>query len=107
VPVLSRPGQDGTAQADGSGARRLPVFGAYRWRSEGKLLVIPLESAEGSASHRLLEVDVASGEARALTDPALTPFRVAGGDWAPSPDGNRIVFVSDADHNLWVIDLPP
>jgi Tol biopolymer transport system component len=43
---------------------------------------------------------------RALTDPALTPFRVAGGDWSPSPDGNRVVFVSADDHNLWVMDVP-
>jgi len=91
------------ARTDGSGARRLEVFGAYRWRSEGRLLVIPLE-ADG-ASHRLLEVDAESGAVRALTDPAVTPFRVAVGDWAPSPDGRHVVFVSADDRNLWVIDL--
>jgi Tol biopolymer transport system component len=101
------PAQDGlwVARTDGSEARRLEVFGAYRWRSEGKLLMIPLEA--GAASHRLLEVDAASGAARALTDSAITPFRVAGGDWSVSPDGKRVVFVSAEDHNLWVIDLPP
>ena len=103
------PAQDGlwVARTDGGEARRLEVFGAYRWRSEGKLLVIPLDTNAGAASHRLLEIDVASGAVRALTDPALTPFRVAGGDWSPSPDGNQVVFVSADDHNLWMIDLPP
>lgn len=103
------PAQDGlwVARTDGSEARRLEVFGAYRWRSEGKLLLIPLDANAGAAGHRLLEVDAASGAARALTDPAVTPFRVAGGDWSVSPDGRRVVFVSAGDHNLWVIDLPP
>jgi Tol biopolymer transport system component len=101
------PAQDGlwVARTDGDEARRLEVFGAYRWRSEGKLLVIPLDA--NAASHRLLEIDVASGAVSALTDPALTPFRVAGGDWSPSLDGNQVVFVSADDHNLWVMDLPP
>ena len=93
------------ARTDGNGARRLEIFGAYRWRSEEKLLVIPLE-ADG-ASHWLLEVDAETGAVRALIDPAVTPFRVAVGDWAPSPDGRHIVFVSADDHNLWVMNLPP
>ncbi len=99
--------QDGVwvVRTDGSAARRLEVFGAYRWRAEGRLLVIPLEM--GAASHRLLEVEAASGAVRGLTDPAFTAFRIAGGDWSPSPDGQRVVFVSADDHNLWVIDLPP
>jgi len=97
------------ARADGSEARRLDVFGPYRWRSEGRLLVIPMEMSSGaeSGSHRVTEADSTSGEVRALTHPALTPFRIAGGDWALSPDGNRIAFVSAEDHNIWIIDLVP
>ena len=100
------PAQDGLwlARTDGTEARRLDVFGAYRWRSEGRLLVIPLEASSGS--HRLLEIDAVTGQVRALTDPLVTPFRVAVGDWVPSPDGNHVVFVSADDHNLWVMDLP-
>lgn len=89
---------------DGTGARRLPVFGAYRWRREGVLLVIPLEP--GAPSHRVVEVDAASGAIRPLTDPATLPFRIAGGDWALSPDGQRIVFVSAEDRHLWILELP-
>jgi hypothetical protein len=53
-----------------------------------------------------VEIDAATGKVRALTDPAVTSFRAAGGDWPVSPDGQRIVFVSAADHNLWVLEWP-
>ena len=100
------PGQSGlwVVRKDGSGARRLLVFGAYRWRREGALLVIPLEP--GAPSHRAVEIDAASGAIRPLTDPAALPFRIAGGDWALSPDGQRIVFVSAEDRHLWILELP-
>jgi hypothetical protein len=52
-------------------------------------------------------VAAGDGAARALTDPRFIPFRIAAGDWALSPDGNRIAFVSAADRNLWLIELPP
>jgi hypothetical protein len=54
----------------------------------------------------LLEVDAAAGAARALTDPAVTPLRIAGGDWALSPDGQRLAFVSAEDRNIWILELP-
>ncbi|WP_376792712.1 TolB family protein [Thermoflexus sp.] len=100
------PAQSGlwVVRADGTGSRRLPVFGAYRWRAEGRLLVVPMEP--GAPSHRVLEVEAATGAIRSLTDPVTLPFRIAGGDWALSPDGRRIVFVSAEDHNLWVLELP-
>ena len=105
VTFSGDPAQDGVwvARTDGGESRRLEVFGAYRWRTEGELLVIPLEPGQ---PHRLLAVEAASGETRPLTDPAVTPLRVAGGDWAPSPDGRRVAFVSADDHNLWVLELP-
>lgn len=92
------------AKSDGSEARKLEMFGAYRWRAEGQLLVVPLEM--GAGSHRLAQVDAASGEITRLTDPRWLSFRIAGGDWALSPNGRRIVFVSAADRNLWLIELP-
>ncbi|MCC7359827.1 MAG: PD40 domain-containing protein [Anaerolineales bacterium] len=88
----------------GGEPRRLDLFGAYRWRSEGRLLLIPLEP--GAPAQRLVEIDVATGTVRPLSDPAVTPVRIAGGDWALSPDGRRIVFVAAADHNLWLLELP-
>jgi roadblock/LC7 domain-containing protein len=93
------------ARADGSQAQQVRAFGAYRWRAEGRLLIVPLELNMGS--HRLLEADAATGELRELTNPYRTTFRIAAGDWSLSPDGNRIVFVNAADRNLWLLELPP
>lgn len=97
--------QDGlwVARTDGSEARRLDIFGAYRWRDAGHLLVVPLELNAGG--QRFVEVDAATGTERPLTDPALTPIHIANGDWALSPDGARVVFVNAADRNLWVLEL--
>jgi hypothetical protein len=88
----------------GGEPRRLDVYGAYRWRAEGRLLVIPLEP--GVPAQRVLEVDASIGETRALTDPAVTLLRIAGGDWALSPAGDRLAFVSADDRNLWILELP-
>ncbi len=108
VTFSGDPAADGlwVARADGTGARRLIPYGAYRWRREGRLLLIPLEANAGVESHRLLEVEAATGQLTPLTDPTITRFRIAGGDWALSPDGDHVAFVSAADHNIWVIDLP-
>jgi Tol biopolymer transport system component len=84
--------------------RKLGLFGAYRWRDDSHLLVVPLEL--GQTAHRLWQVDVESDEAIALTDPAITPFKIANGDWSVSPDGRRVAFVSAADNNIWLLTLP-
>jgi Tol biopolymer transport system component len=82
---------------------KLPLFGAYRWRSDDRLLVIPLEP--DAPAMRVVEVDAATGATRNLTDPAVTPLRIIGGDWALAPDGRRIVYVSADDRNLWLLEL--
>jgi Tol biopolymer transport system component len=92
--------------SDGAVSTRLSLFGPYRWRSEGRLVIVPLESAAGATSHRLVEAEAATGQMTPLTDPSLTPFRIANGDWAISPDGRHMVFLNDADRNLWLIALP-
>jgi hypothetical protein len=51
----------------------------------------------------LWQVQAGGGQPEPLTDPAVTPFKVANGDWSVSPDGQHIVFVSAADHNLWLL----
>jgi Tol biopolymer transport system component len=91
-------------RSDGTGARRLDRFGAYTWRKEGRLLLIPLEP--GSASNRLLEVDATTGQARELIDIGQTPLRIAESNWSLSPDGSRLAFVAAEDHNIWLLDLP-
>ncbi len=83
--------------------RRLDTFGAYQWRDGNRLLVVPLDVSE--PGHRLEQIEASSGEITTLTDPAVTPFRIANGDWRVSPDGRRIAFVSAEDQNIWVLEL--
>lgn len=109
VTFSSDPALDGlwATRTDGSEANRLEEFGSYRWRSEGRLIVIPLDNTPTANSHYVLEFDATTRRLYALTDPAITRFRIGGGDWSLSPDGNRIAFVSADDHNIWIIDLVP
>lgn len=89
---------------------QLDLFGGYRWRDADHLLIIPLDPNAASgpvASHQLWEVDATTGDSRPLTDPALTPFKVAEGDWTVSPDGRYVAFVSATDRNIWVLTIQP
>jgi len=116
VTFQSDPGDDGlwVVPTDGTKPpRKLNFFGGYRWRDEAHLLYVLL--APGVASHTLWEYDLGAEweydlgaeESRPLIDPAQTPFKIANNDWAVSPDGRYVTFVSAADHNLWLIDLAP
>jgi Tol biopolymer transport system component len=98
--------QDGlyVASTTGTSPTHLNVFGAFTWRSASRLLIIPLEP--DTTSNRLLEYSVDTSATRPLTSPSATLFQIAGGNWTLSPDGQRLAFVSAADHNLWVLDLP-
>jgi len=101
------PVEDGlwVIKADGSQRYKLEVAGAAQWRDPTHLLIIPYEP--GAPSHRLWQFDAETGQAMPLTDPAVTPFRVANADWAISPMGEAVVFVNADDQALWVITLPP
>ncbi len=90
---------------EGGTPRRLPseLFGAYQWRDDGHLLVIPLRP--DATAHEVWEIEASSGAARPLTDPATLPFKIANGDWSVSPDGRAIAFVESRDRNVWVIGL--
>ena len=85
--------------------RKLDFFGAYRWRSDTRLLYVPMEP--GAGTHTLWEYDVINDEGFQLTDSARSPFKIAANDWAVSWDGRYVAFVSATDHNLWLIDLQP
>jgi hypothetical protein len=91
-------------RTDGTDIQKLNLFGAYRWREDGVLLVIPIDlNASGSS---LWQVDLLRGETTRLTDSDTSHIPIANNDWQPSPDGTRIVFLSSVDRNLWVFSLP-
>jgi len=87
------------------------LFGSYQWRpcaerctpEEDRLIIVPL--VHDAPLHWLVELTPASGEVRQLTDPAVTPFKIANGDWRISPDGRYVAFVESSDRNIWVMAL--
>jgi len=89
---------------DGSPGIILDIFGAYRWRYDDMLVVIPLEMDAPGIS--LWQVDASTGEALQLTYPQLTSISIANNDWQISPDGRQMVYLSAEDRNLWVLRLP-
>lgn len=89
---------------DGSPGIKLDLFGAYRWRYDDLLVVIPLEMDAPGIS--LWQVDASSGEALQLTYPELSSISIANNDWQISPDGRKMVYLSAEDRNLWVLRLP-
>ncbi len=91
----------------GAGAgppRRLDRVGAYRWRDPVHLLMVPLEP--GAPAHSVWQIDAATGDAARIVDPAEIEIRIANNDWSVSPDGRRLAFVSEADRNVWLVELP-
>jgi hypothetical protein len=89
--------------SDGA-AKRLNLFGSYRWRGEDRLLIIPLTlDPRGDA---LWEYDAGGGSLSLLLPPAQTSFKVADNDWSVSPDGRYVAFRSSVDHNIWTLRLP-
>jgi len=107
VALDEDPAQNGLwlVRTDGSARRQLDrdLFGAYQWRDASRLLVIPFRPE--AVSHELWELDVNTGEARRLTDPDVTPFKIANGDWTVSPDGRHVAFVESRDRNIWLLTL--
>jgi Tol biopolymer transport system component len=92
-------------RTDGTPARKIELWGAYQWRDDGRLLVIPARVSADRA-FEVLEVEAATGKIRKLTDAAATPLQILNGDWRVSPDGRYIVYVNSVDRNLWLLKLP-
>jgi Tol biopolymer transport system component len=101
------PAQNGLwlVRTDGTGRRRLDpdLFGAYQWRDSHRLLIIPFRPE--AVFHEFWELDVETGETHRLTNPEVTPFKIANGDWTVSPDGRYVAFEESRDHNLWLLTL--
>ena len=93
-------------RTDGTPARKIELWGAYQWRDDGRLLVIPAR-ASADRAFEISEVDAVTGKIRKLTEAAVTPLQILNGDWRVSPDGRYIVYVNSVDRNLWLLKLPP
>lgn len=91
-------------RTEGGPAKKLDVFGAFQWRDGHRLIYVPLET--GKPSHAFYEYDANTGAARRLTDPNSSPFKIANGDWVVSPDGQKLVFLTAKDLNLWLWTFP-
>lgn len=87
------------------------LFGSYQWRpcpdrctpDEDRLVIVPLQM--DAPLHRLIELAPATGDVQQLTDPTVTPIKIANGDWRISPDGRYVAFVESSDRNIWVLEL--
>ena len=85
--------------------QKLPFFGAYRWRDNGRLIYVPFDPA--ATEHNFYEYDLRTQQTRPLF-PAGTSLLIANNDWQVSPDGSKIVLVATKDttlDGLWVLDL--
>ncbi len=82
--------------------QKLAWFGGWRWRDAESLYYIPFDPVNGMQA--LHYYDLRTGEDRALTDAAATPFTIANGDWSVSPDGQLIAFLNAADRRLWIME---
>ena len=92
-------------RSDGAERRKLPFYGPYHWLDDNHLIFIPTRSSPGEG-FALWQINVETGETARLTDPETIPISIEGGDWALSPDGKKVVYVSAVDQNLWLIILP-
>jgi Tol biopolymer transport system component len=91
-------------RSDGSDARKLDFWGGYQWRDDSRLLYIPVRTSPAEP-FVIYEYDTATGQSRAVTNPATASIEIANGDWNVSPDGRYVVYVNSADRNLWLVEL--
>ena len=91
----------------GDEARRLIIWGDYRWAPDSASLIVLPPRPKGTDGDRFWRLYVDGEFPVPLTDPAETPFAITNNSWDLSTDGERIVFTSAADHSLWLLRLRP
>jgi Tol biopolymer transport system component len=105
VSFSQDPNEDGIWVSDTRSGkkRRLEVFGGYNWQDDNQLLVVPLDLNQ--PVNQLLKVQADTGQVEILTDPEVTPFKIANGDWSVSPRGDQVTFLSAEDGNIWLLEI--
>jgi hypothetical protein len=106
MPFTGDAARDGLwvlSTADGQ-AHRLESYGSYRWRGEGRLLLIPYAANQDGLS--LEEVDASTGRTASLLGPEALMGALQNNEWAPSPDGRWVVYLNADDEALWLAALP-
>ena len=91
----------------GDEARRLAIWGDYRWAPDSSSLIVLPSRPKGADGDRFWRVYVDGEFPVPLTDPTETPFAITNNSWELSTDGKRVVFTSAADHSLWLLQLRP
>jgi hypothetical protein len=91
-------------KTDGSFVDRLPVFGTYRWRADGQLLIMPLDLDVPFPD--IYQFDLENAQSWKLLDQATIQLPIANNDWSISPDGRWLRYLSSEDRNLWILALP-
>lgn len=91
----------------GDEARRLIIWGDYRWAPDSASLIVLPPRPKGADSDRFWSVYVDGEFPVPLTAPAETPFAITNNSWELSTDGKRVVFTSATDHSLWLLQLRP
>lgn len=91
---------------DGSGRRKLPLTGGYRWTPDSQeLAYIPASSDQPTDELRLYSLS--NNTTRPLVTPAQARFLVASNDWDLAPDGRAILFRSATDGAIYVLEFSP
>ncbi len=91
---------------DGAKPIKQDWFGASRWCSPDKLLVIPFEP--GTPANSLWLIDASTGTRKTVIAPdAASPFKIGNGDWSLNLDNGRarILYVNARDTSIWLADL--
>ena len=101
-----QPGRNGlwALKSDGTFQERFPVYGSYRWRADGQLLLMPMEM--GQPNPALWQWNPETGDLWELAGADRVELPIESNDWQVSPGGRRLVFRSSIDGALYVLQIP-
>lgn len=84
----------------GATPTKLDWFGAWQWRDAESVYYIPFEPDQ--PNQRLFYYHIPTNTRQMLTG---YNFQIKDGDWAVSPDGHQIVYLSAEDNALWLLEI--